>query len=324
MIVFLTTEPHRYTVQLLVRGEFGAPVPRCAAVSYETLFRARQAPRATYVFTDLDRLRPWELRVAAEFHRDFRTEGLRVLNDPARAMSRLELLRTLHDRGINPFTVYGADTVPRPARFPVFIRDEDDHRTVWDALLPDQAALDARLEAFRAEGMPLRGLLVVEWAAEPAAPGVWRKYGTFRIGDSILVDHAVIEDRWLVKYGTRGLSTEAMQQEEDGIVRGNLLADAVRPAFEIAGIEWGRADHGTVGGREVVYEINTNPLLGRDTPQRFPARAAMVAFARQRFAEHLHRIDSPEGPALALPDSPARIKLRQRMAAVESARKIRP
>ncbi|MGE0725873.1 MAG: hypothetical protein AB7O45_15970, partial [Alphaproteobacteria bacterium] len=249
MIVFLTTATHRYTVKLLVEDELGAPVPRCRAVSYDTLFRARRAPRATYVFTDLDRLRPWELRVAAVFYRTLRQEGQRVLNDPAGAMQRLELLRTLHDRGINPFTAYPADALPRPARFPVFLRDEDSHLIAWDELLPDQAALDARLAALRASGMPLRGLLVIEWAAEPIAPGIWRKYGTFRIGDAILVDSAVIEDRWLVKYGTIGLSTEAMQREEDAVVRGNLLAEAVRPAFALSGIEWGRADHATVGGR---------------------------------------------------------------------------
>ncbi|MGE0725662.1 MAG: hypothetical protein AB7O45_14885, partial [Alphaproteobacteria bacterium] len=108
---------------------------------------------------------------------------------------------------------------------------------------------------------------------------------------------------------------EAKQREEDAVVRGNQLAAAVRPAFALSGIEWGRADHATVGGREVVYEINTNPLIGRLTPQRFPARAAMMEFARRRFAAHLHPIDSPDGPPLTLPDTPALERLRQRLAA---------
>ena len=39
--------------------------------------------------------------------------------------------------------------------------------------------------------------------------------------------------------------------------------DAVIEAFKLAGIEYGRADHVSVGGREVIYEINTNPDIGQ-------------------------------------------------------------
>jgi hypothetical protein len=153
-------------------------------------------------------------------------------------------------------------------------------------LLPDQAALDNKLTELRATGVPLRGAIVVEHASEPIAPGIWQKFGTFRVGHVVLVDHAVAEDSWLVKYGKKGLATDAMFEAERAAVVSNRFAEELRPAFEISGIEWGRADHATYGGREVVYEVNTNPSIDPLTPQRSSIRDATLQFARQRMARH--------------------------------------
>ena len=42
----------------------------------------------------------------------------------------------------------------------------------------------------------------------------------------------------------------------------NPYAERLRPAFEAAGIDYGRADFGFRDGRLAVYEINTNPSIG--------------------------------------------------------------
>ena len=124
MIVILTTPRHRYTLARF-KAEHGFPVPPMRRVAYHRLFRSLLVPRATYVFADLDRLSPWELRVAADYYRILSEAGMRCLNDPAKAMTRYELLATLHREGINPQAVYRADDHPRPARFPVFVRLDD-------------------------------------------------------------------------------------------------------------------------------------------------------------------------------------------------------
>jgi len=311
VIVFVATAAHRYTTRCLGNGTFGAAAPVSTTLSYEELLVADEVPAATYVFTDLERLQPWELRLAAHLYRTLRLSGQRCLNDPGRAMQRFELLRTLHERGFNPFDVYRADERPRPRRFPVFVRYEADHGQPLSDLLPHQAALEACFDWLRRAGTPLRGLLVVEYAAEPIAPGAFRKFGSFRIGDAMHCDHAVIENQWLVKYGTIGLATEAMVQ-----VRHNAYAEAVRPAFEIAGIEWGRADHATVGGREVVYEINTNPDIGAHRAQRYPMRTDAMRFVRERMARLLHAIDSPPGEPIALRTTARVRKYRSELARV--------
>jgi hypothetical protein len=220
------------------------------------------------------------------------------LNDPARVMCRYELLRVLHKAGINPHTSYRAVDQPLPERFPVFVRFEADHRAPISELLPTQATLDTKLTELRAAGVPLRGAIVVEYTSEPIAPGIWQKFGTFRVGNSVLVDHAVAEDRWLVKYGKKGLATGEMFEAERAAVVSNRFAEELRPAFEISGIEYGRADHATYRGRQVVYEVNTNPNVEPLTRQRSPIRDATLQFARQRMAQHLWEIDFGNGSRL--------------------------
>jgi hypothetical protein len=229
---------------------------------------------------------------------------MRCLNNPARIMVRREMLRKLFRRKINPFNVYPADLRPRPKKFPVFIRSEAEHQQVFLDLLPDQAALERKLQALKRQGWALRHLLVVEFTATPIAPGVWRRTGTFRIGDALSVDSIALENHWRVANGTRGLATEAMFQAEHGAVRSNALAEAVRPAFEMAKIEYGRCDHATHEGREVIFEINTNPAISPIEGQRMPIREETLRFSRARMAKMLHAVDTAEGGQLDLQLSP--------------------
>ncbi len=302
MILFLTARGHEFGVKTLVEHVF-PDLPECRTMCYEDFFLAVAVPVATYVFCDIDRLATWETRIAAERYRKLKQAGMRCLNDPARVMNRFELLRKLFRKKFNPFNVYQAALRPKPKKFPVFVRSEE-HRRVGDDLIPDQAALDRKLRSLRAQGNALRDLIVVEFATEPIAPGVWRRLGTFRIGDGFSVDSSAIENRWRVSDGTKGLATDAMIAAEADEVRSNRLAEAVRPAFETAGIEWGRADHTTVNGREIVFEINTNPTIHPIAGQSKPLREETLIFSRARMAAQLRAIDTAANGTLELPLSP--------------------
>jgi hypothetical protein len=296
LIRFVVSSGHDYTVKSLVKGTFGVPLPTCSALSYDALFQAPKLAPATYVFCDLERLSDLELGAAAEVHRMLADSGrCRVLNDPARVLTRYALLRSLHEAGVNDFDGYRADGRPRPRRFPVFIRAEAEHAPALTDLLPDQAALDAALEGLVAGGRPLRGLIVIEYAAQPIAPGLFRRYGTFRIGSRMHLDHVVTEDSWNVKWGKLGLVGEETYKADDEDVRANRYADELSRAFDLAGIDYGRADFGLVDGRPQVYEINTNPAIGRLGDHPSPTRAATLHFSHVRFAEVLAEIDTPEG-----------------------------
>jgi hypothetical protein len=228
--------------------------------------------------------------------------GIRCLNNPARIMARPELLRRLYVDGVNPHNVYSADMLPRPEQFPVFVRPEVDHGGEAPPLLQDQAELDRHLLQLQEKGVSLRGLLVVEYAAEPIAPGVWRRFGTINIAGRLHVNHAATQDRWYVSQGVPDLPTEAMYQEERAAIAENRFASDMRPIFDLANIEYGRADHATFKGRQVVYEINTNPTIGRDRPQRSPTRDEAHAMAREQMAQALWAIDTGDGSLTDLCD----------------------
>lgn len=297
MIRFVTTRGYEVTLRALTHwpSENGC---RFATINYNTLFASRRLPAGTYIFTDHERLSDRELALASEAYRALQSAAprVRVLNDPARVKTRFALLRALHTAGLNAFDAYPADGLPKPRRFPVFVRSEWDHAKPSTELISSQEELERELAALEQRGVPLRGQLVIEYCAEPVAPGIFQRFGTFRVGDDVLLDHAATEDNWNVKYGKVGLVGDDVYATHDGWVRANAFHEPLRTAFEMSGIEYGRADFGLVGGTPQVYEINTNPTLGNPYRKRHPSalRQATLEFARKRFVESLAKIDLPE------------------------------
>lgn len=311
MIVIITTRGNDYTLRSLADGTFGVPLPHIRLAHYDQVFGRWRFPRATYIFADLERLAPWELRIASDLYFGLVGAGLICLNNPARAMARVELLTALRREGINPFAVYRADQNPRPSCFPVFIRSEGDHARASDALYEDQGALDQALDKFRNSGVPLRGMLVVEHAAEPCGDNLWAKWGTWRIGDRMIVEHVAVDDRWLVKVGDHSKVTDAMAQDEREAVEKGRFAEELRRVFDIAMIDFGRADHSNIGGRSVVYEINTNP-----SQPAFPSNEAVsfrrrtLLMARAAMADAFKTIDTEGTDRISVAASAVRRPIR--------------
>lgn len=325
MIVVITVAGHDKTFKSFRDGTYGFATPTLRTMSYEQLFFAARVPRATYLFTDLDRLAAWELRLAADLYRRMRKAKLACLNNPARAMSRMELLRALHLAGINPFDVYRADERPRPKRFPVFIRPEDWHHLAEKpALLEDQAALDAALEELRRAFVPLRGTLVVEFCPAPYNETLWCKWSAFRVADRMSVDHLGVENHWFVKHGVWQLLTEPVTMDEHDAVRSNRFAAELKQAFEIGGIEFGRADYGVVDGRPVIYEINTNPTIGYFVGSHLPWRTETRTIARQRLAAALEAIDCKDQGTRKLKPPPPALRKGRRLWSFGARIPLRP
>jgi hypothetical protein len=300
MIVVITVPGHGFTLKSFIDGTYGFPVPELRLASYEDLLRARRVPRATYVFADIERLTAWELRIVADLYRVLRHAGLRCLNNPAYAMARIELLHALYAAGLNSFQAWRADEKPRPPRFPVFVRNEGDHGLPLPDIVADQDQLDRVLATMQANGIPLRGTMVLEIRAEPYRPGLWAKWGTFRVGDRLSVDHIGVDDTWFVKYGDRTKLTEEAIRDEHDAVASNRFATALRPAFDLAHIEFGRADHAMVDGRVTVYEINTNPYVGYFAADPHPLRLDSQRIARQRLSACFDEINTLDAGSVNL------------------------
>jgi hypothetical protein len=297
MILFITTPGLHGTLTAVVDRPFAADLPVCRATTYPALFKTATTVNAVHVFTDLERLSDTDLARAATLYRRLRAAGIRCLNDPARVMTRYQLLTALKEAGINPFGVYRADGLPKPRRFPVFVRGESDHYGPMSELLHDQEALDLYLASLREAGRPLRGLIVTEFAAEPITPELWRRYGTYRVGDNYYVHIASVARQWAVKKMDETVPAEYFEAERV-LVAANEPEEAVIRAFEISGIEWGRADHGIVGGRHVIYEINTNPLI-EVRPKASEIRLQTRLLCIEHMTRCLRAIDAGDGREIA-------------------------
>ncbi len=138
MIIFLVAADHRYTHQRLLTETGG---PAVSVACYHEIFAKPQAPAATYIFTDFDRLNFWQLEVAAEAFRVIKSAGSLALNDPARVRQRYALLRRLQREGINRFGVYRIEAGEMPEHYPVFLRSEDSHRGPVSGLIADSQSL---------------------------------------------------------------------------------------------------------------------------------------------------------------------------------------
>jgi hypothetical protein len=292
VIVFVVTPEHPYTVQEIAKE---SPGPRVQVTTYDELFRQGQVPLATYIFTDLDRLPLWRVRQVAMIYRQLREGGARVLNDPARVPSRFGLLRSLYRRGINSFNAYRVEEGLIPKRWPVFLRCEGGHDAPLTGLMHEWDEARRAVDTAIADGAPLTSLLLVEYAAEPVAPGLFRKLSMYRLGDAYVAAHCVHEGNWLVKYGTKGIATPELYEDELRLIRDNPFEAALKPAFELASIEYGRADFGLVGGKVEIYEINTNPHVEFPTEHPSPFRLASYPLFREKFYEAVGGLDFRPG-----------------------------
>ena len=271
MIIVLTTKHHQYTHRSLARsGSF-----RLRTLAYDLAFVSRHLPAATYIFSDLDRLGYWELELASHTYRELAAAGLKVLNDPARASQRYRLLRILKTAGLNDFDAWSLNDVPLPApeQYPVFLRTASAHRGVLSGLLQNAHELQSAVAEAVRRGLPARELLVVQYCAQPVAPGLFRKLSVYRVGQRMVSCTCVHDSQWVAKIGVSGIAGQELYDDELRIVRDNPYAEYMRKVFDLADIDYGRADFGLVNGRPQVYEINTNPSI--DAPAAHPFATRM-------------------------------------------------
>lgn len=306
MINFVTTRSHGYTVRHLIRQ-----LGNARHWSYERLFRQKELRSGTWVFTDHERLSHFEIALAAGVANRLERGGARVLNHPARVLGRHDLLKALHAAGINCFSAWRCESQPRPNAFPVFIRNEFDHLSADFELIADQPALEATLSRMKANGIPLAGKLVIEYAGQEVSPGVWQRFATYRVGDRLIAHHNVVDFRWAAKdvQDKQRLLAHPMLatfvENERRFVVGNLYEDALRRAFELAGIDYGRADFSLVDGHPQIFEINTNPAHGshgtiyRETHR---GRVETQKLSEDRLYAALRAVDLPAGGRIGLDD----------------------
>lgn len=327
MIRYLVTEKHPYTIRRFLE-RWGRPVAaRVQIVTYEqtrcylrggslgrrltggsvrrlvnAYYEARRTPRPAsalapppaghWIFSDVDRLSPAQREEAAIFRDRLVASGAATSlhNDPLATMGRYELLRTLHERGLNDFDVYRLTEARRPRRYPVFLRTEDDHVGAETPLLESPAAFDAAVERLARDGKSRERRIAVELRAARDGRGLYRKYSAWRVGGRVIPGHLFFGPDWMLKE-PQVVDDEALR-EERAYLEENPHAAVLEEAFRAARVDYGRADYGVVDGRVQVYEINTNPgIPSSPSPGPGERRAELDAWFTHRILTALRTLD---------------------------------
>ncbi|MEX2202415.1 MAG: hypothetical protein WD711_13540 [Dongiaceae bacterium] len=266
MIHYLVTERGDHTFRGSAILDDSRLEGRFDVVTYDEAFQRRHWQGGAVIFADLDRLGSGDvLRATILYRRLRRARGpIRLLNHPTRSCRRYELLRRLHEAGINEHNVYRVDEGRKPERYPVFLRSDSQHDGAYTPLLYDEAALDAEQWRLTSFGFRPQDLLIVEFCETAETDGVYRKATAYIVGDAVFQRFMFFGDGWEVKHPRSGnvaqtRTEQAMLDEEEAFLGGAAYLPVLRRVAEIGGFGFGRIDFGIRDGRPEIWEVNTNP-----------------------------------------------------------------
>ena len=307
MIVFFVGREPRVVLTSYFRTWGARLKSKVQFVYYEDFAHLDVVPAAhAYVFTDLERRLADRPRLAGLADRLAASRGSpRILNHPRHVLGRYELLRALHDRGVNPFDIHRLDR-PIAPRFPVFVRDPDEHHGPVTPILSTRTELDRELERLRREGMDVESLVAIEYEETRRDDGLFRKHVTYVLGDEILHGNIVFSRDWVAKHG--GADTPELVAEQAAEWFSTEHVGTLRRVADLAGVRFGRYDYTVVDGQLRIWELNTLPRL-LSTPDTYTED---VLELRRPMADRITAaLDALDGCAPAAVDRPP-VPLRER------------
>jgi hypothetical protein len=232
-------------------------------LDYESLFKLKRFPTGTYIFTDRERLDVWQQQAATNLYNSLlqQPEYYKVINNPAKILSKLGALRLLYKEAINSFNSYAVIERKTPSRFPVFLKTEYEHKQPLSELLWNQQELDIEIKNLQDDQIPLDGVIITEYCSEPYRDDVFRRLSSYIIDDKISFAGSVHEKSWCVKYGAPSLVGDEEYREEQSMIEQNYRCEEIQYIADLLNIRYGRVDYNVVDGHIAVYEINTNPSI---------------------------------------------------------------
>jgi hypothetical protein len=270
---------------------------RVKIITYESLLAGRERPGeqgGVYIFTNLGRVSTMDPKARSAIYglhdRLVTSHGAdRVLNDPARSLRRYDLLRRLHERGINSFNAHRAGDATARIRLPAFIRHELQSIFQPPAMARDPEQYAALLRGIKWLRGSLDEFIAVEFCDTADAGGLCRKYGAFVVGDRIVPRHIYYSRNWHIR--SDDLSSLTMIEEELQFLNDNPHADALLQCARLAGISYGRFDYGLLDGRPQIWEVNTNPGVVIPPKNELPERKAVHLTFVRMFSDAMTALD---------------------------------
>ena len=273
MLAFIISEDHQYAVRDVLETREHPLHGRVFILSYREFLSLPVLPRATYLFLDIERLTPERLisvpKRIAQLERAM--PGIRIVNRPDRIVDRLTIMRRLFEAGINDFRVLPVTHPPEDLRYPVFLRGMQDHEGPRSTLM----ATPEELTRAVAELPSPDGFAITEYIDARNAEGLHEKRSYMRIADQLFPAARDVSRNWVCKGEYSNPEGVPQPDIELAFLNGTEDREALRHAFEVTGIEYGRADYAVVDGHPQLFEINTNPWV--EPPEGVPAWARRSA-----------------------------------------------
>ncbi len=275
MIVYLVTDQHRYTVQSFLHEWRPALAKRVRILAYEDLPQTSSLPLGTYIFSDIELLGPACTEMAVQAWDTLSRSGrsLRLYNHPNRAMRRYELLRSLSISGQNRFEARHTGEGLGELKFPVFLRNGQDHAGPSTLLLRNAMELRQALWVQRLRRVGMKNILIVEFCDTADETGLYRKYSSYAVGDRIIPRHVLFSNKWVQK--NPDMLSDAQAAEQMAYLQTNPHREQLQDIFRTAHIDYGRIDYSLLDGQIQVWEINTNPTIIYPRNE-YPANALSV------------------------------------------------
>jgi hypothetical protein len=318
LIAYLATAPHLYTIGWFLEEWEPGLRDRIQLRSYEEALADRRDAPGTYVFADIERLSPDQLRDADGLWLRLARLGdrVRLLNRPLETWRRRELLRRMHGTGTNSFRVRrfpsprahrmlggrigstlaragdvrGARRLAAPLlRFPVFIRSASEHDGNLSSLLYGWRQLREAADEVVRGGRDPADLLIVEFCDTRDADGVFRKYGAFVIGDRIVPRGVMFSRHWMVK--DHDLKGPEFLREQRAYIEGNPHAGWLADLARRARLGYGRVDYALKDGVPQVWEINTNPTVVMPRHTFTPSDEVMISSSMDAIGRAIESLD---------------------------------
>lgn len=302
MIHCLATANGRRELDKLIERQGRSSPPGVVPTSYDSAPALATLESDIVVFTGLGSLSPHQLEQAASIWKTLSGSGraLRLLNHPLRIMRRYELLRELHERGINDFDACRLTEARAPRRFPVFLQIEHGPAEDEIELLWTPAELEAAVDRLAEEGETRTRRLVVEFAGEADTRAFHRTFSAYCLAGRVIPGHLVFSRRWRARTTDEPVE-DWMLVEERAYLSANAHADLVRGVFRLARVDFGRVEFGVVGGRVQIYGIDTTPVICVPSDDRQAAHFPRHLVGVDRLIEGLNELSRLASGAGELP-----------------------
>jgi len=260
--VFSTTRGANDTFHPYLKDWAGDLAPKIRLHVYEKLLNEPEPTPGTYIFTDIDRLTNAQMEIVCAYADELARylPNCKILNHPSLVMNRLDLLRMLHKVGINQFNIYPIDQIPQNARYPIFLRNPNEHFGPFTDLLYNRKSVQTAYWKLLMMGINTKNIVAIEYCNTKSQDGWFRKYSAFRFAETILPAHVIFGKEWVTKDSYKQ-PDKKMLDEKLTFIRTNPHSEQLKTIFETAHIDYGRIDYGLVDGEPKVWEINTNPIL---------------------------------------------------------------